>query len=290
MAQPPRTATRCPHRAAIVKAICSIGGGKYHSYQVYTDWVEMLAIALANAIPAMRCEQREQRYHDIAKRYTEQEHAELRDITPHLISAFGADGADDIVFDDVLGDIYMACNMGNGERGQFFTPYTLSRITAQINAGAELVQAIERKGFATASEPSCGSGGMCIALAATLHRQGINYQQTLHITAQDIDATCFYMTYIQLTMLSIPAVVILGDTLRLECRQQWYTPAHVLGKWQRKLAFASSFERMREVLQSISSQKAQTAPVLALQPAQHVREAIESNNQSDIESEQFALF
>jgi hypothetical protein len=43
------------------------------------------------------------------------------------------------------------------------------------------------------------------------------------------------MAYIQLSLLGVPAVVVVGDTLRLEERARWYTPAHVVGGWTMKL-------------------------------------------------------
>jgi hypothetical protein len=43
------------------------------------------------------------------------------------------------------------------------------------------------------------------------------------------------MAYLQLSLLHIPAVVILGNTLALEEREHWFTPAHILGGWSRKL-------------------------------------------------------
>lgn len=41
--------------------------------------------------------------------------------------------------------------------------------------------------------------------------------------------------HVQFSLLHIPAVVILGNTLALEEREHWYTPAHVIGLWSQKL-------------------------------------------------------
>lgn len=53
--------------------------------------------------------------------------------------------------------------------------------------------------------------------------------------AQDIDSRGVHMAYLQLSLLHIPAVVILGNTLLVEERERWHTPAHILGLWQQKL-------------------------------------------------------
>lgn len=69
------------------------------------------------------------------------------------------------------------------------------------------------------------------ATPEALHGRGINYQQAMHATAQDIDATAVHMAYVQCSLLHIPAVVIWGDTLAVESRAVWHTPAHILGGW-----------------------------------------------------------
>ncbi len=53
--------------------------------------------------------------------------------------------------------------------------------------------------------------------------------------ATDIDATAAHMTYIQLSLYHVPAVVHIGNTLANTVRETFYTPAHVMGGWSRKL-------------------------------------------------------
>jgi hypothetical protein len=53
--------------------------------------------------------------------------------------------------------------------------------------------------------------------------------------AQDIDAKAARMTYVQLALLGVPAVVVTGNTLTLEERERWYTPAHVMFGWSQRL-------------------------------------------------------
>jgi hypothetical protein len=98
---------------------------------------------------------------------------------------------------------------------------------------------IEERGFVRAMEPAVGGGAMVIALARALRAQGINYQQHLHVTAVDIDIRAVHMAYAQLSLLHIPAMVIHGDTLRIEEWSHWRTPAHFLGGWDYRLAAQS---------------------------------------------------
>ena len=75
-----------------------------------------------------------------------------------------------------------------------------------------------------------------IACADELREQGINYQRCIHVTAQDLDATACHMAYVQLSLQHIPAIVIRGNSLAVEVREYWVTPAHVLGFWDAKLS------------------------------------------------------
>lgn len=221
-------------RKTIVKTIQNLGYGKYRPYSVFSDWVEMTALALSNAVDKAQFEAREARYLDIVKRYEREEVQQLSGLLGYLVDAFSM-GQDDIVFDDVLGDIFMSCDFGSDYLGQFFTPYHVSSALAQMAVIDTVQSVLKQRDFIRMSEPTCGSGGMCVASAQVLHEQGINYQQKLHITAHDIDPVCVQMAYIQMSLLHIPAVVILGNTLMLEERQRWYTPAHILGGWDWRL-------------------------------------------------------
>jgi hypothetical protein len=46
------------------------------------------------------------------------------------------------------------------------------------------------------------------------------------------------MAYVQMSLAGIPGVVIVGDTLRLEVRDFWFTTAHVTGGWTRRLQYS----------------------------------------------------
>jgi hypothetical protein len=43
------------------------------------------------------------------------------------------------------------------------------------------------------------------------------------------------MTYLQLSLLHVPAIVVHGNSLSLEEFGHWYTPAHILDGWNWKL-------------------------------------------------------
>lgn len=60
----------------------------------------------------------------------------------------------------------MSLGQGSKQAGQFFTPYHVSQLTAQI------VTENAVNGKYQVHEPSCGSGGMIIAVADKLRQQG----------------------------------------------------------------------------------------------------------------------
>lgn len=67
---------------------------------------------------------------------------------------------------------------------------------------------------------------MIIAVAEVMKNQGVNYQKRLHIVAQDLDWNGLYMTYVQLSLLGIKAIVVQGDTL-LEPYRKGYDESRV---------------------------------------------------------------
>lgn len=95
---------------------------------------------------------------------------------------------------------------------------------------------MENKDILTLSEPCCGSGGMVIAFAETLKEQGYNYQNQLFVETIDIDEICFKMTYIQLSLLGIPAKVVRGNTLTYKFQEILYTPLFFINNIASKLA------------------------------------------------------
>lgn len=218
--------------------------------RVWSDWVEICAIALARADLAQR-DVREQRYLQVIAQYERAELDQLVQAFAHLVMCYElrVEAAD---FGDVLGSTFMMLDMGNAGAGQFFTPYEVSRLMGNMmmGDGQALVDKADAHGFIRVLEPACGAGGMLIAAAHAMHDAGLNYQQCMHATAIDIDQRCVHMTFIQLALLRVPAVVIHGNGLTGECREQWFTPAHVLGGWRARLRRREAEEGARALLQA----------------------------------------
>lgn len=45
-----------------------------------------------------------------------------------------------------------------------------------------------------------------------------------------------------------PTVVILGNTLKMEQRELWYTPAHIMGDWGNKFRTLEFFNSLRGMM------------------------------------------
>lgn len=213
-------------------------GYRHSTNDVFSDFVEMSALAISNAVDRHHYDSREKRYLEIAKKYDRDELGRFSEMLGALTMTF-EDRVQRLVpngdgLADILGQTYMMLDLGNERAGQFFTPYTVSRLMAGINL-RDGNPYVDRDGFVTIEEPACGAGGMVIACADALHDAGRNYQQAMHATCIDIDARCVHMTYLQLSLLHIPAIVIHGNALSVESWATWFTPAHILGRWGAKL-------------------------------------------------------
>lgn len=206
----------------IIKKIQSISG-RYSPYNIFSDWIECSALAIQNACTMPHTdlwEAREKEYLDIMNRYNENERFALRELFFLLVDALEEE------MTDVLGEVYMAAELGSKYTGQFFTPFHLSELCAKM-ALPHWEKEYSEHGTISLNEPSCGGGGMIIAAAKVMKEAGINPQRYLKIVAQDLDWKGVYMTYLQLSLLGLKAKVVQGDTLADPYRKG-YPPERIL--------------------------------------------------------------
>lgn len=186
-----------------IKAMAMAAG--LSDYQVYSDWIEAMALSIQNACVWKHdevFEKREMKYDAIAARYGK------LNTMPECMALLCLELEKDMR--DVLGAIFMAGGMGSKTTGQFFTPFHVSEMLAAISAVD--CDAGSREPIRL-HEPSIGGGGMVIATAKVLGRLGINWQRRLRVVGQDLDWRGVYMSYVQLSLLGIDAVIVQGDTL-----------------------------------------------------------------------------
>ena len=117
---------------------------------------------------------------------------------------------------DFIGPIFEEL-AASSHLGQFFTPYHLSRLMAElIIDDPQKMLAQAKRGFITLQEPACGVGGMTLAACAVLRERGINLATQVHWTMVDVDYIAAAAAYIQTTLCGISADVFHGNTLSLK--------------------------------------------------------------------------
>ena len=229
-AQQRKTRTEVYDRPKRIATLIDSLSPKHRRLRVFQDMVTMMGCAISNSLDKQQAEKREAMYEECARRYTVAERAAfpemLAELTMHL---------EDAGPDDVLGQLFMRLELYNEHRGQYFTPMHLCDLMARIPNSTDMKGKVNQQGFVTATDPASGGGAMLIAFAKNMAHQGLSYQRQLHATAVDIDFTAAMMSYVQLSLLHIPAIVVHGDTLTLEEFSAWRTPAHIMGNWDHKL-------------------------------------------------------
>ena len=100
----------------------------------------------------------------------------------------------------------------NRHCGQFFTPYEVSRMMAEMTMH-DLDAALAEKRFVTVSEPASGAGGMLLAVAEVFRQRGHDPTTRMWFDAGDISPLCYQMTYIQTTLCGMAGVVRCQNTL-----------------------------------------------------------------------------
>ena len=191
-------------RERISKEILTIAG-RYTPYNIFADWIECCALSIVNTVTAIHGETwqaRENQYNAIMSKYNEEERAKFPVIFNILVEELEENPR------DVLGEAFMRGGLGSDEGGQFFTPFSISRMLSDIS-----VSVPDEGETVSLNEPSCGSGGSIIAAALTLKDKGVNFQKSMKVVAQDLDWRCVYMCYVQLSLMGIDALCVQGDTL-----------------------------------------------------------------------------
>lgn len=198
--------------------------GKYSGYEIFSDWVKLSALSVCNSCHCLHgkiWKEREQAYLDTARKYSPDELQEFCRMLGLLAMALDED------LSDVLGEVYMQAGLSSKQTGQFFTPFHLSELCAQLAVlpGSENPESTEPIFL---HEPSSGAGGMIIAAAKVLKERGVDFQRRLRVIAQDLDWKGVYMTYLQLSLIGIRAKVVQGDTLQHPYDPNTTDPANVM--------------------------------------------------------------
>ncbi|PSJ81231.1 hypothetical protein [Neisseria iguanae] len=107
-------------------------GSAFRATDIFRDFIELTAITLINQYAFdEQWDERENRYHAIRQKYAEDDFRQFPQILAALITAV-SESKQQGIFDDVLGRLYMDLNLGNPDSGQYFTPYSISRLMSGL--------------------------------------------------------------------------------------------------------------------------------------------------------------
>lgn len=190
----------------------------------FRNFCEMAYCALAKktAPDQISADKFETRYMDIVSTYSNKDDVrKMPELLGLMTSALNAGGC------DFLGEVAGELELLESRSGQFFTPYHLSKVMAQINlTNAHAI--INEQGFLTISDPAAGAGCMILAVADCLEEQGHDILTTMSAQVTELSRMTYHMLFIQLSLRGIAAAVIHGNSLSLEVFESAYTPAAII--------------------------------------------------------------
>lgn len=114
------------HQTEFVKIFNSLCG-RYGRWEIWQDFITLAAIAISNTVDRSQAAEREKTYMTIAGKYKPEEMLKFSQMLQEVV--IGMDFNPD---QDFLGELYMALDLGNDHAGQFFTPYNVCRMMAEI--------------------------------------------------------------------------------------------------------------------------------------------------------------
>lgn len=202
-----------------VRIIGGIDRSKHRS-EVFRDFCEMAYCAHAKrmATSAERAEALERQYGEVESRYSNKADADcMARLLAIATMTLGAGGV------DFLGLVAAEIGVLDGRLGQFFTPYEVSRLMAEMTFEGVREQ-IERDGFFTFSEPAAGAGGLIIATADVMQNEGYDPGLQMWFEAVELNRSTFHMLYLQMTLRGLSGRVFHGNSLSLETYSMSVTP------------------------------------------------------------------
>jgi N-6 DNA Methylase len=213
--------TPADHRKRFIKIFESLAHQR-ERHDVFADFLDMAVCAIRKRTvqPGPEAEAIEEQYMAVVKRNAADDVRKIPELLAVTALAMQEGGC------DFLGQVAGDLGLVTGHMGQFFTPYDVSRMIAELTLDT-VDEIIAEQGFVTVQEPACGAGGMIIAAADVIERKGFDIARQLYVDATDISPTCFKMSYLQASLRGIPAVIRRGNTLTLEMFDHAVTPAFV---------------------------------------------------------------
>lgn len=217
-----------------------------HQYPVWADLWEMFALTIMNPLTKQLYseseelqkvwQEREDRYMQIIKKYKKDEVQTITEMFAALVEEFQIHP-----FQDFAGQIYMELGISNNNAGQFFTPYSVCGLMAQVTQDHESIrQTVKDKGWYCMYDCACGGGATMIAGLEQANNEfhRLNWRNHVMVNANDIDIVCCSMCYVQLSLIGVAAIVTCSNALMQgevnfydEPEKVWFTPEYFSDVW-----------------------------------------------------------
>ena len=105
-----------------------------------SDLFECSAITVSNMIDLNQYNMREERYLQIIRNCKLPDQSMLKKYFAKIYAQLNSVIYDDEKFNDNLGELFMRCDLGNKNTGQFFTPYHISKFMARATLEESLIK------------------------------------------------------------------------------------------------------------------------------------------------------
>lgn len=223
---------------------------RHNDWEIWSDFVTMFGCAISNAVDKPHFDRREEMYLQRIKKYGKDDQAWFPQLAACTIEALEQN-----LEQDFLGKMFMELKLGSKRKSQFFTPYDVSRLAAEITMG-DVLGAVNRQGYVTIHDPHCGSGGMFIAAINMAKRclgeAGLNFQNHILVVGQEIDFAVAMMAYIQVSLLGVAGYFKVRDSLSDPMTENdsmenyWFTPMYFSQVW----AFRKVIQKVSELIEN----------------------------------------
>lgn len=232
----------------IVSLFQKLTGGR-QLWELWEDAMIMFATMLSNAVDKRFFDEREKMFKNISSKYSAEEMQIFLQIFAEMVNQLEANPEQDF-----LGDLYMQLELGSHWHGQFFTPYNVCKMMADLQTPSEL--SFDDAKAVTITDCACGGGALLIALAHAYRKKmaeiGLNAQDFVCLYAQDLSMVAALMCYIQLSLQGYAGKIKIGDSLLRPMLDSdngsdiWYTPMWFSDVWVMRRAVENIVRRGHE--------------------------------------------
>lgn len=116
---------------------------RWTPWEVWQDFVMMLACTISNSVDRSHFDEREAMYIKRMQKYSKEEQEIFPQLAAETVIALEKNPEQDF-----LGKIFMLLNLSNDSGGQFFTPYTVCKMMAEMTLG-DIVSYVKEHGYIT---------------------------------------------------------------------------------------------------------------------------------------------